>query len=101
MVEPISPCDLKLFIPDFIITAVNQLISEKWDGEEAFIKQNEILNIVCTSEKDDGKPTREEVFKRHWLDIEDTYRNAGWYVDYSKPGYNESYEAYFVFKPKK
>ena len=30
MVEPISPSDVKKFIPDFIIETVNKLIVEKW-----------------------------------------------------------------------
>ena len=38
MVEPISPSDVKKFIPDFIIETVNKLIVEKWDGEKANMK---------------------------------------------------------------
>ena len=106
MVEPIRPCDVKLIIPDFIIEAVNGLIQQNWTGEQAKVTQNEILNIVSVREKDpdldiDDKPTRDEVFSHHWLDIEDLYRAKGWDVKYDQPAYYETYDAYFVFKPKK
>lgn len=101
MVEPIRPSDVKLIIPDFIIEAVNKLIQDKWTGDEAIVKQDEILKLVCSSDPDDDKPSRKTVFDKHWLDIEDTYRAAGWSVYYDQPAYNESYEPYFVFKKKK
>jgi hypothetical protein len=40
------------------------------------------------------------MFNKHWFDIEDIYRKAGWAVEFDKPGYNESYESFFVFKKK-
>ena len=43
---------------------------------------------------------RQDIFDNHWLDVEDLYRKNGWKVDYDKPGYNESYNAYFVFSAK-
>jgi hypothetical protein len=32
------------------------------------------------------------------LDIEDTYREAGWKVEYDKPAYCENYPANFTFR---
>ena len=44
---------------------------------------------------------RQELFDNHYLDIEPAYRNAGWKVEFDKPGYNETYDSYFVFSKKK
>ena len=56
MVEPISPSDVKKFIPDFIIETVNKLIMEKWDGEKAIILQDDIMDIVSSNDTDIDKP---------------------------------------------
>lgn len=104
MVEPIKPSEVTLIIPDFIIEAVNNLIKEKWTGEEAVIYQDDILNIIAiekrTDETESSKPTRREVFDHHWLDIEPIYRKVGWNVEYDKPAYCENYRAHFIFKKK-
>lgn len=101
MVEPISPSDVKKFIPDFIIETVNKLIVEKWDGEKAIILQDDIMDIVSSNDPDIDKPSRREVFDKGWLDFEPLYRERGWNVEYDKPGYNEFYKANFIFKLKK
>ena len=100
MVEPISPSDVKKIIPDFVIEAVNQLIMEKWDGYEAVILQDDILDIISSDDLDNDKPSRQEVFDKRWLDFEDLYREKGWDVEYDKPAYNEFYKARFIFKGK-
>jgi hypothetical protein len=100
MIEPISPSDVKKIIPDFVIEAVNQLINEKWDGDEAIILQDDIMDMVSSDDPDIDKPSRGEVFDRHWLDFEDLYREKGWDVEYDKPAYNEFYKAKFIFKRK-
>ena len=35
------------------------------------------------------------------FDVEDIYEKAGWDVTYDTPGYNETYEPKFTFKPSK
>ena len=100
MIKPITPDEVKHSIPDFIIEAVNNLIQEKWDGHSAVITQDEILDLVTCDETDWGdnsKPTRKKVFDKGWLDFEPIYRNVGWNVEYDKPGFNETYKAYFKF----
>lgn len=97
MIKPISPNEVQLVIPDFIIATVNKLIKEKWDGEEAIIQQDEILALVASNDPDDNKPSRQTVFDRGWLNFEPMYREIGWHVEYDKPGYNESYKAFFRF----
>ena len=101
IIKPLSPNDVQeefnKTIPQFIIEAVNKLIVKNWNGDESVVKQNEILDLVCHNEG----PSRQEVFGNHWLDVEDLYRKAGWSVEYDKPAYNETYDAYFKFKKKK
>lgn len=102
MVEPISPSDVKKFIPDFIIETVNKLIVEKWDGDKAIILQDHIMDIVSSNDTDIDKPLRREVFDKGWLDFEPLYREKGWDVEYEEHRYNGFCEmkARFIFKKK-
>lgn len=83
-------------IPDVVISSFNNLIAEKWNGVSAEIKQPEIVKLLVAAGLD-----KDEIFKRHWLDVEDIFRAVGWVVEYDKPGYNESYDAFFVFRKNK
>ena len=100
-VKPITPQEaIDGFIqniPPKIIEAVNELLMKKASplAKSITIKQDEILELVC-----DENLTRSMVFKNKWLDIEEIYRGAGWNVEYDKPAFNETYDAYFVFKKK-
>ena len=98
MVEPISPSDVKKFIPDFIIETVNKLIVEKWDGDKAIILQDDIMDIVSSNDTDIDKPSRREVFDKGWLDFEPLYRKKGWDVEYDEPRYNGFYKEIYSFK---
>lgn len=100
MVNPIKPEEVILRIPDFIIEAVNDLIKEKWDGQCAVIKQNEIMEIVSSDDPEDPRPSRKKVFDHNWLDFEPMYRQVGWGVLYDKPGLGENFDAYFKFTKK-
>jgi len=100
MIKPITPDEVKHVIPDFVIKAVNKLITEKWNGKEAIVTQNEIMSIISSNDPDDDKPSRYTVFDKHWLDFEDLYREAGWYVDYDKPDWGENGTAYYKFTKK-
>lgn len=102
MVKPISPKEAttqkRQDMPDAVIETWNRLIAKKFNGNNSVtIKQNEIVAALAASNGVD----RQTVFDLGWLDIEDLYRSVGWTVEYDKPGYNESYEAFFVFKKKK
>lgn len=104
-VKPISPSeitDLKLeSLPDEMIKVVNQLIIDNWNGRSATIMQSAIkdafLQLYNTTHPN-VVMTPARMFELHWMDFEDIYRKKGWKVEYDKPGYNESYEAFFVFK---
>ena len=102
MVKPLAPSEVvsaqvELF-PDFVIETWNTVIAKNWSGTESRILQDDImLELIAASPM---LINRGDVFAQHWLDIEDVYRAEGWAVQYDKPGYNESYDAYFVFKKK-
>ena len=101
-VQPIAPQDVvdkKLEnIPNAVIESFNELIAKKFNGSQSTIKQDEIVKHILSK---DGSINRQDIFDNHWLDVEEMYRKIGWDVEFDKPGYNESYEAFFVFKKKK
>lgn len=102
-VKPFTPEDVERTfndnLPDFVIEAVNELLAENFSGKGISIRlqQDDIVKRIM--EKGEIKE-REEVFEKHYLDFEALYRKNGWKVTYDKPGYNETYEAYFEFKPQ-
>jgi hypothetical protein len=96
-IEPIKPSEVSdaknQTIPDEIIQIFNDLIVEKWDGKAACIKQPEIVASI----EEKTTFSWNEIFDRHFLDVEDLFRKAGWLVEYHKPAFNEAYHAFFVF----
>lgn len=97
-VKPIKPSEVAAkkeeAIPDGVLEEWNNAIATNWSGTEAIVKQNDIVRAIVHR----MGVKRHEVFDRRWLDIEPIYRQAGWTVVYDKPGYNETYEAFFLFK---
>lgn len=87
-------------IPDFVITAFNDLLTENYADKGTVIKQDDAIRRILQYSMDD-ELTREIIFKKRWLDIEPLYRRKGWKVDYEKPAFDERFEPYFIFKPKK
>jgi hypothetical protein len=100
-IKPISPQDVvekKLeSLPNVVIEAFNELIAKNFDGYSATIKQDEVIALIQSKNE---ALSRQAIFDNHWLDVEDIYRKIGWSVMYDKPGYSESYSAFFVFKKK-
>lgn len=99
MTKPISPNEVggvqRDNIPAEVFEAVNKLIAKKWTGSSATVKQEEILDALG-----EFGIWRDHAFDRGYLNFEEAYREQGWEVEYDKPGYNESYGAFFVFKAK-
>jgi hypothetical protein len=99
-VKPITPDEVverkKETIPDIVFEVFNYLIAENFNGHSATILQKEVDALLKKK-----KVNVDEAYKRHWLDVEDIYRGAGWDVAYDKPAYNETYEASFEFRPAK
>lgn len=103
MIKPITPSDAQKakisIIPDFVIEAFNNKIVQSINSRNyAKVLQNSVIGEImyCANERNIDV-TREEIFAKGWLDIEQLFRDNGWTVLYDKPGYNESYEAYFEF----
>lgn len=96
-VRPITPDEVGQVRSDSLLPQVievfNDLITEKWNGHKAIIKQEEAVQRVV--EKLDV--SRSWIFECGLLDVEDAYRKVGWTVQFDKPGFNETYEPFFVF----
>lgn len=103
MATPITPDEAlghkQTKIPAFVIEAFNKLIKSKFDGDEARITQDDVIDEVMSGLVARCPPIvcRQDFFTNHWLDVEDLFRAFGWKVVFDKPGYNESYKAYWVF----
>lgn len=99
-IKPITPAEVyNKPIPDEIIAAFNALIIKNCSLRSATVYQNEALKLALKNFKDAGKKvTSQQIFDNNWLDVESTFKKAGWKVTYDKPAYNEEYEAFFVFK---
>ena len=93
MIIPIRPDQIQAVIPDEVTAVVNRMLAEKWNGKKAVLKQKEVASRIAELM---GVKT-DYLYKKNLLDIEEVYRQAGWKVKYDKPGYDESYDAFFVF----
>ena len=100
-VKPISPSEILVnldkIIPPVVIQTVNNLLMKYYRGGSLTILQDEIIKEIKNL---DGTITKDQIYNNKWLDFEELYRQSGWSVEYDKPGYNESYNARFIFKKK-
>ncbi|MCK9416749.1 hypothetical protein M0Q97_08850 [Candidatus Dojkabacteria bacterium] len=98
-IKPITPeearNEAKSTIPEFVIIGINNAIKNNYIKSGFTIKQKDIMVEIMKVAPFDC--SSEEIYKNHWMDFEDLYRNVGWKVSYDKPGYNED-EAIFEFK---
>jgi hypothetical protein len=90
--KPITPdeAEVREDVPGEVFDAFNELIREG----HGTVKQVDVVTRILFKMP---HVERHEIFNRGWLNVEGAYRKAGWTVQYDKPGYNESYEAYFTF----
>lgn len=79
-------------IPNEVFTVFNGLIAENARRGRAIVNQFDAVGRLVEMGFD-----RREIYDKKWLDIEDIYRAVGWTVAYDRPGYNETYDPYFVF----
>ena len=75
-------------------------MTENYQEDETIIEQEDVIRKILEYSTDD-ELTRDTIFKKHYLDIENLYRNNGWEVDYRKPAFDERFDPHFIFKPKK
>lgn len=94
--RPISPDEVGqgAHIPHEVFAVVNRLLQENWSDSVATIKQKHVVHAL------ESHFSRDEIFGRGYLNFEGAYRAQGWKVTYDKPGYNESYDAFWMFKRK-
>mgnify|MGYP003512507362 CR=1 FL=1 len=101
MSKPITPAEVvdkkKEQLPNEVIDAFNALIAANITNGRARIRVEDIITLI----KLKLGVTREQVYEKHYLDVEDIYREVGWKVEYDQPGYCESYDATFTFTAKK
>ena len=100
MTKPITPAEVgkhqATIIPAVVFEVVNTLIASNFMNGSATVKQDSIVDGILIA----SDITRNEIFQKGYLNFEEAYREAGWEVEYDKPGYNESYSAYFEFTKK-
>ena len=96
MSKPIRPDDIGSakaeYIPAAVFDAFNAEIAARFSNGTARVSQARIVDRLVS-----GGALRSEIFESGWLNIEEVYSAAGWIVNYDKPGFNESGEAYFEF----
>lgn len=81
--------------PDFVVDAFNQCILASILNGTYEVEQEEVIMRMMSL---NPQLSREEIFDKHYLDVEDYYRSAGWEVVYHKPAYYEEWKAYWEFK---
>lgn len=95
-VNPVSPRDLakkKLEVfPNEVIESFNELIARNSGDGLIIVDQDEVVELMVEKGLDQN-----QIYKKGWLNVEDVYRQAGWRVEYDKPGYNETYSPHFIF----
>jgi len=95
-VKPITPADIgERVFPDQVILTWNELIKQNFlNGRAVFSQTLVVHRLACSM-----CVGSDLVYRKGWLDIEELYKKAGWNVEYSKPGYNETGNATFKFTP--
>jgi hypothetical protein len=105
MPGPIKPSEVQgkknETIPEPVFEAFNEMIVQEWDGRSANFTLKEVADLAFkklkgTEEYQDM--VRQTMYDKGWMDVEDAFRQAGWKVEFDKPGYNESYDANFTFR---
>lgn len=98
--EPITPNEVLRKrngrIPPVVFEVFNEFIINTLVGSSATVYQDEVVQVLTYRGLN-----RAEIFAKHWLDVEDEFRKAGWNVTYEKPSYNESGRAYYIFSMDK
>ncbi len=79
-------------IPDAVIEAFNELILKNLHNHTAIVKQKDVVALIVKK-----GIRREDIFENHWLDVEGLFAEYGWKVKYDKPGWDESYDPFFIF----
>jgi hypothetical protein len=71
-----------------VIESFNELIAKDLYKGEATVKQTEVVDLILKKMGGEDIIKRDKIFKNHWLDIENLYRQSGWNVEYDKADWN-------------
>lgn len=105
--KPLTPDEVQTLhhknIPSEVIEAINELLVLKYRRPllDIRITQREIIDAAQIKFQSMIKRSTNEIFENGWMDFEPVFRNNGWDVSYDRPGWNESYEAFYLFSRKK
>lgn len=94
---PVSPSEAKELqteqIPEEVFIVFNGLIAQNLRRGYSRVKQKEVMGQL----KERGLEVK-DIYDKHWLDVEDSYREAGWEVKYDSPSYGDNdFDPYFEF----
>lgn len=81
-------------IPGEVFEVFNALITENWNGFEAVVVQKEAVARISAA----MNVSSQTIYNAGWVDVEESYRKAGWKVEYDKAGYNETYSSKIIFR---
>jgi hypothetical protein len=84
--------------PDEVFVVFNALIARSLrNGKARVLQRDAVAQLIA------GGMDRAEIFDQKLLDVEESYRTAGWKVEYDKPVYygGENFEPYFEFSAPK
>lgn len=102
MTKPITPREAlraaPTRIPEVVFEVFNEFLSERARPRRSIrIGQDEVLAALIVKGWTAAEVT--EALEKGELDVEPHFEKAGWTVKYDKPGYNETYEAHWIFEP--
>jgi hypothetical protein len=95
---PITPQQVQVSkaFPSEVFEAFNFFIQTGYRNGESIVRQCDVIRRL-----EELGYSKSRVEHEKLLDIEEVYRDAGWEVEYDKPGYNETwYEPKFIFRKK-
>lgn len=106
MTKPISPYEAQLAftasMPSFVIDAFNEQLTAKFGMlGRVTIDQAEIVKLILVKAAEKGYPevTKADIFARKWLDVEEAFRSAGWFVKHYNQCVGDSTPSYYSFEP--
>jgi hypothetical protein len=85
--RPIRPDEIQEPLPasppPAVFDAFNELIAKNMQyGGVSHVLQEDAVHLILQRIPD---ATKDIIFKKGWLDVEETYRAAGWRVKYARP----------------
>ena len=107
MPGPIRPDEIEKLkgtqIPEFVFEAFNEMIAEKFNQGWAVVTQPEVVErILWKMPNGDRQMKMNEIFNRHWLDIEGLYEEAGWTVKFDSAANGDgTFSPYFTFSRRR